>query len=180
MWAKNAIQESHLHSGECEGVCEGMNPHIHKWIPTLKIGVHIKSQIFKEWFQGSKLIGLKTSLYHWKVLETYMSKMKSHGPFEYLKHKLWLRERSGIKVSIWLPTTKSWELPWFTFMQMAWHISLKNYQQGLQFYFKPHLNRRSTQEVLGFQNSGSPNFENFGTFNLGVPRKMTFGCSPHG
>ncbi len=29
-----------------------------------------------------------------------MSKMNFYDPFEYLKHKLWLRERLGIKVSI--------------------------------------------------------------------------------
>jgi hypothetical protein len=52
----------------------------------------MESQIFKEVFQGSKPIGLKNSLYHWKVLETSMSKMGSHDPFEYLKHKLWPKE----------------------------------------------------------------------------------------
>jgi hypothetical protein len=28
------------------------------------------------------------------------------------------------------------------------------------------------------QNGESPNFENFGTFDLRVPKKMTFGCKP--
>jgi len=46
------------------GECEGMSPHIHKWAPTLGVGVSMDSQIFKEWFQGSKLIGLKSYLYH--------------------------------------------------------------------------------------------------------------------
>jgi hypothetical protein len=36
-----------------------------------------------------------------------MSKMNSHIPFEYLKHKLRLNERLGVKMSIWLPTIKS-------------------------------------------------------------------------
>jgi hypothetical protein len=40
----------------------------------------------------SKLIALKSSLYHKKAPETYISKMGSHDPFEYLKHKLWLKE----------------------------------------------------------------------------------------
>jgi hypothetical protein len=30
-------------------------------------------QIFKARFQGSKPIGLKNSLYHWKAIKTYMS-----------------------------------------------------------------------------------------------------------
>jgi hypothetical protein len=50
--------------------CEGMNPHIPKWAPILGVGVPVDSQIFKERLQGSKLIGLKSSLYHWKSLQT--------------------------------------------------------------------------------------------------------------
>ncbi len=44
--------------------CEGMNPHIPKWAPTLGIGVPVHSQIFREKLQGSKPIGLKIFLYH--------------------------------------------------------------------------------------------------------------------
>jgi hypothetical protein len=42
--------------------CEGMNPHIPKWIPTLGVGILMGFWIFKEWLQGSKPIGLKNSL----------------------------------------------------------------------------------------------------------------------
>jgi hypothetical protein len=44
--------------------CEGMNPHTPKWAPTLGVGVPMDSRIFKGWLQGSKLIGLRSSLYH--------------------------------------------------------------------------------------------------------------------
>jgi hypothetical protein len=66
-----------------------MNPHTPKWIPTLGIGNPMESKIFKEVFQASKLIGLKSSLYHGKDLEMYIFKMGLCDPFEYLKHKLW-------------------------------------------------------------------------------------------
>jgi len=46
--------------------------------------------------------------------------------------------------------------------------------------FRPHLNWRFAQKVIGIQNGGSPNFRNFGIHDLGISRKMTFGCSPHG
>jgi len=36
-----------------------------------------------------------------------MSKMGLHCPFKYLTHKLWPKEGLGIKLAIWLPTTKS-------------------------------------------------------------------------
>jgi len=37
--------------------------------------------------------------------------MGLHDPFKYLKHKLWLKEGMGVKVSIWLLTIKSQKLP---------------------------------------------------------------------
>jgi hypothetical protein len=51
------------------GECEGMDPHAPKWTPTLGVGVSMDSWIFGAPFQGSKHIGLKSSLYHWKALE---------------------------------------------------------------------------------------------------------------
>jgi len=66
------------------GKCEGMSSHIPKWIPTLRVGVPMDSQIFKKQFEGSKLIVLKIFLYHWNFLKTYIMKMGSHDPFEYL------------------------------------------------------------------------------------------------
>jgi len=50
--------------------CEGMNPHTPKWAPTLGVGGPVDSQIFREQLQGSKPIGLKSFLYHWKDLGT--------------------------------------------------------------------------------------------------------------
>jgi hypothetical protein len=47
-----------------------------------------------------KLIGLKNSLYHWEALGIHMFKMGSHVPFEYLKHKLWLKERLEVRVQV--------------------------------------------------------------------------------
>jgi len=45
-----------------------------------------------------------------------MSKMGLHVPFEYLKHKLWLKKGLGIKVPIWFSTIKSQELPRFIYI----------------------------------------------------------------
>jgi hypothetical protein len=97
-----------------------------------------------------------------------MFKMGLYHPFEYLKHKLWLKERLGVKVPIWLPTTKSWESPRFIYVQMTCHILLKKSQQWLQLCFRPHFNRRFAQEIISLQSVKSCNFRNFGTPNLGV------------
>ncbi len=47
--ANSATQEPHLHSWECEG----MNPHIPKWIPTLGVGIPMEFQVFEKVFQNS-------------------------------------------------------------------------------------------------------------------------------
>ncbi len=56
-----------LHTFENVGECEGMNLHTPL---ILGIGVLMDFQIFRKIFQGSKFIGLKSSLYHWKYFET--------------------------------------------------------------------------------------------------------------
>jgi len=53
-----------------EGKCEGMNPNTPKGASTLRIGVSVDSRMFREQLQGSKPNGLKSSLYHWKDIET--------------------------------------------------------------------------------------------------------------
>jgi len=52
--------------------------------------------------------------------------MGLHDPFGWLKDKLWLRERSGVKLAIWLSTTKSRELLWFPYVQVACNILLES------------------------------------------------------
>jgi hypothetical protein len=155
--------------------CEGMNPHTPKWAPTLGVRVPMDSQIFWERLQGSKPIGLRSSLYHWKNLGTYMSKMGSHDPFEHLKHE-WPKEGSGVKLPIWLPTTKSQELPQFPCVKEACNIPLKSFRWGLQLFFRLHLNQRSSDKVMGPQIYGSPNCENFRTPTWESWDKMTFEC----
>jgi hypothetical protein len=56
--------------------------------------------MFKERLHGSKPNGLRSSLYHRKAIETYMSKMNSHDPFGHLKHKLWPKEGQGVKLAL--------------------------------------------------------------------------------
>jgi hypothetical protein len=102
-----------------------MNPHTPKGTPTLGVGVLVDSQIFRKRLQGSKLIGLKHFLYHWKALGTQVSKMGSHDPFGCLKHKLWSKEGSRVKLSIWLPTTKNQESPRFPCFQIVEKLSTR-------------------------------------------------------
>jgi len=89
--------------------------------------------------------------------------MGSHDSFKYLKHKLWPKEKLGVKLAIWLLTTKSQELPWFFYAQVACHIPLERSWQGLQLFLGLHFNKRFEHKVMGFQSCGNPNLRNFGT-----------------
>jgi hypothetical protein len=73
--------------------------------------------------------------------------MGLHDSFGHLKHKLLLKERLRIKLTICLPIIKSKKSPWFFCMQVACHIPLNNSQQRLQIYFRPHINWRSTHKL---------------------------------
>ncbi len=88
-----------------------------------------------------------------------MSEMGSHDPFGHLKHKLWSKEGSGVK----LPRFKVLESPRFLCVQVVCHIMLESSQRGLKICFGPHINKRSTKKVMGPQSCRSPKFGNFGT-----------------
>jgi hypothetical protein len=107
--------------------------------------------------------------------------MGLHYPFGFLKHKLRPKQGLGIKLPIWLPTTKSRELPQLIYVQVVCHILLENSWWVLQLFFRPHLNRRFSHKVMGFQSCKSPNFENFENFRLQLGShglKWHLGSSP--
>jgi hypothetical protein len=102
-----------------------------------------------------------------------MSKMNLHYPFGILKGKLWLKERLGVRMAVWLPNTKSQELIRFFSVQVACNIPLKNSRRGIQLCFKPHCNRRSTQcyGPQRHESSRTPTWES--------QDKMSFQCGPY-
>jgi hypothetical protein len=94
--------------------------------------------------------------------------MGSHDPFGYLKHTLWPKKRSGVKLPIWFPTTKSQKSPQFPCVQVVCHILLKSSRRWLQLYFRPHFNWRIAHKVMSLQSYEGPNFGNFKT-HLKIP-----------
>jgi hypothetical protein len=101
--------------------------------------------------------------------------MASYEPFGHLQHKLWLKEGVGVKLAVWLPTTKSRESTRPQSVPVECYTPLKRSEGGLQFWFKPCPDRSSGREVMNTQSPGSPSRDNFGT-----PKKMPFGCGCHG
>jgi hypothetical protein len=92
-----------------------------------------------------------------------MFEIGSHHAFKHLKHKLWSKERPGVKLPVWLPTTKSQESTQFPRVQATCDIPLESSQWRLQLCFRTHPNWRSAHEVMRLQNHRSPNCGNFGT-----------------
>jgi hypothetical protein len=109
-----------------------------------------------------------------------MSKMGSHEPFGHLQHKLWQKESPGVKLAIWLPTTKSQELtrPWC--VQVEFNTPLKISQRRLQLCFRPHHDRRSIEKIMRPQSRESLICWNFGTLTWESRDKKPFGCGPCG
>jgi hypothetical protein len=132
-------------------------------LPCWELESQKDSWIFQAWLQGSKPIALRSSLYHWKTIEIEMSKMGNASPFGHLKHKLWPKERSVVKLPIWLPTIKSWESTWFPCVQVTYDIQLESSWRKLQLCLRPHYNQRSAQDVMCPQSCGNPSCGNFGS-----------------
>jgi hypothetical protein len=74
-----------------------------------------------------------------------MSKMGLHDLFWFLKHKLWPKEGLGVELTIWLPTIKSQESPWFPWVQVACYILLE--RQGLQLCIGPHFDQSQHKKL---------------------------------
>jgi hypothetical protein len=135
-------------------------------LPCWELESQMDSQIFRVRLQGSKPIALRNYLYHWKVIEAYMSKMSLHCPFGHLWHKLWPKERLIVKLAIWLPTIKSQDSTRFPCVQAMYDILLERSRRRLQLCLRPRRNQRSTHEVMRFQSRGNPNCGNsLGTKN---------------
>jgi hypothetical protein len=85
-----------------------------------------------------------------------MSKMDLHDSFEHLKHKLWPKKGSGVKLVIWPPTTKSWKSTQFPCVQVACDILLKRSWRGLQLFCRPHLIGSLHTKLWGPKVAGVP------------------------
>jgi hypothetical protein len=108
-----------------------------------------------------------------------MSKIGSHHPFGHLKHKLWSKERQGVKLTIWLPTIESQESTWFPCVQVACKMPLESSRWGLQLWYRPRLDQRSAQKVIVPQSCKSSILGNFGTPKWESRDKKSFGWGRH-
>jgi hypothetical protein len=154
----------------------GHHSHSWKW----EFGVLRDSRKLRRRLQGSQHLALMCSLYYWKGLEVYMFQMAPHESFGHLQPKLWAKERPGVKLAVWLPTTKSWESTRSQRALGECNTALESSRRELQHYFKPRPDRRSGWEAMTVQSPETPNRDSFGTPLWESRDKKPFGCSLHG
>jgi hypothetical protein len=106
--------------------------------------------------------------------------MASYEPFGHLQPKLWAKEGLGIKLAIWLPTTKSQESTSSRRLQKEGNRALESSRGELQLWFRPHSNRRSEPGVMSVQSPRSPTRDSFGTPPWESREKVPFGCGSRG
>jgi hypothetical protein len=82
--------------------------------------------------------------------------MASHWSFGHLQPKLWAKERPGVKLAVWLPTTKSRESTFSRNPNWECNTALERSRQGLQLWFRPRRDRALQSGVMAVQSSGSP------------------------
>jgi hypothetical protein len=82
--------------------------------------------------------------------------MPSHWQFGHLQPKLWAKEGSGVKLAVWLPTTKSREST--SFRRPIWmcNTALERSRRGLQLWFRPCRDPTRQSRVMAVQSSRSP------------------------
>jgi hypothetical protein len=94
--------------------------------------------------------------------------MASHWSFGHLQPKLRAKEGSGVKLAVWLPTTKSRDSTCSWCALGECNAALKSSQRGLQVWFRPCPNRRLRREAMMSQSLGSPKLGQFRDSTLGA------------
>jgi len=97
--------------------------------------------------------------------------MASHWPFGHLQPKLWAKEGPGVKLAVWLPTTKSRESTSSRRRLEECNTELESSWRELQLWFKTRPDPSLGRGVMAVQSSGSPAGTISG-LHFGSPNKM--------
>jgi hypothetical protein len=82
--------------------------------------------------------------------------MPSHWAFGHLSPKLWAKERPGVKLAVWLSTTKSRESTSSRSLNWECDTSLERSRRGLQVGFRPRCDQTSQSGVMSSQSPRTP------------------------
>jgi hypothetical protein len=100
--------------------------------------------------------------------------MASHWPFGHLQPKLWAKKGPGVKLTVWLPTTKSRESTFSRHPNWKCNTALERSRRGLQLWFRPRYDQTPQSGVMSSQSLRTLTGTVSGQFrdsNLGVPGK---------
>jgi hypothetical protein len=175
----------------CEGAGQVWRPKVwesaREWTPTLPSELPLweleswwTPKSSKSNFKGQNPLDWKFSHIIGKLLELRCLKWTRMTHLDTSNTSYGQKKGRKSNCQIWLLTTKIWELPQFPCVEVACNIPFKSSRQGLQRFFRPHLDRRSTHKVMAPQNRGNPNFGNFGIPTWESRDKITFGCWSRG
>jgi hypothetical protein len=107
--------------------------------------------------------------------------MASHWQFGHLKPKLWAKEGPGVKLAVWLPTTKSRESTSSRRHLEKCDTAFESSRRELQHWFKIRPDPSSARGVMVVQSFGSPagtlSGLHFGTPFRESQQNVPFGCS---
>jgi len=109
-----------------------------------------------------------------------MSKMASHEPFGHIQLKLWAKEGPGVKLAVWLPSTKSRESTFSRCPILECNTPLESSRGELQLWFRPRHNWTLQSRDMNCQSFGTSTRDNFGTPTWESQEKEPFGCSLDG
>jgi hypothetical protein len=156
-----------------------MNLHTPKWAPTLGIRVLMDSKKKFKRLQGSKPIGLKSSLYHWKALGYRCLKracMTHLGTLNtsYGQNKGW---ESNCQFDSQLLKVKNCP----NFLVLKWHAKYywKTFNEGSDFASNLISIEGLHTKLWASKVAKVPILGNFGTPTWEFQDKMTFGCWPY-
>jgi hypothetical protein len=76
-----------------------------------------------------------------------MSKLASNWSFGHLQPKLWTKEGPGVKLAVWLPTTKSQESTFSQRPMTVRDMALESSRGELQLWFKPRPDPNSGEKL---------------------------------
>jgi hypothetical protein len=97
--------------------------------------------------------------------------MASHWQFGHLQPKLWAKEGPGVKLAVWLPTTKSRESTSSRRPIWVCHMALERSRRGLQLWSNPRCDPTLQSGVMAVQSSGSP-IGTISGLHFGSPNKL--------
>jgi hypothetical protein len=98
--------------------------------------------------------------------------MALHCSFGHLQPKLWAKEGPGVKLAVWLPTTKSQESTSSRDPILECNKVLERSRWGLQLRFRPRCDRTLQSGVMSSQSLGTPT-RTISGLHFGSPKKKS-------